>query len=473
MDVLRKKGEKNTAIPKGDLEKLKKKLKAIELKEGGPGSGHWGHKGRKGKKGGSAPGGGGIPRKFPKDFKDVTRAQKIAQASYADIKRQMARNIKHVQTASAKLQATTGPLTVKTMGVIADNMRTELSTYTAYLAGDTVDLMHQYIASTERVVTNHIREFEGIDSKNMQALCLDSIRKLVHQEVESNRQQFTDHGIRHIVKNIAMQNKILDAMEKQGFKVTGRERLLGNFIMVNHDVGYTVPLIRQGGLRGILASSDHPLYSMRIAGQQRELWNVGKIFTRAEYARALRIIRTHDATTMDMKDCLATATRIADNLALFQAEKLPSMFQYVPGGKLSIMKMALAAKKNNTAAFDRYKKELYAKIDKSGVLSGNLKRDLKAAVKEISYLTPKFTIGVLAGEIDNVEPGKKSLVSVTMKFNKYDQFLQKHFDMGQKQARKFLEDYGQKDFSKNKYYLGKYKDKAILELRVLGAPVKV
>jgi len=456
-DIFNKTSDNISKVPDDIIEKLNELFYA---------RGNWGHKGRPGMIGGSAATGG--IGSFPEDFKDITDAQKAAQANYKDIKSQMSKDLNEIQSKEPNTRKVEGLVTTKNMTVIASNMRGELSTYTAYLAGDTTDLMHNYISLTENTVKNNIDEFKDIKANDLDSLCKDNVKKLVYQEIESNRQAFTDHGIRHITKNIDTQDKILNALSDQGIPVTGKDRLLANFIMVNHDVGYTTPLIREGGLRGILASKDHPAYSMAIASEQAGLWNKGKVFSQKEYTRALQIIKTHDSTILDLSDTLALSTRISDNLALFQAEKLPSMFQYVAGGRSSISNMALAAKNKDTISFEKHKAILYKKINKSTNLNGNLRRDLKAATSKLSFMTPKFTVGVLAGNISSIGVGKKSFISVRVKYNKYDSFLQKHFDMGQKQTKKFLSDYGENDLSKISYYLGGDKNKSILSLHIDG-----
>jgi len=261
------------------------------------------------------------------------------------------------------------------------------------------------------------------------------------------------------------QKEMLDSLQSSGITVTPKDRLLAIFVMINHDVGYTVPLIRGGGLMAIKAAKEHPAYSRKIAEEQKDLWDVDKIFNEAEYNRGLDIIETHDAVDMDARDPVALTTRIADNLSLFQKEKLPSMFEYVDGSERLLVAMGLTAKKDDKERFEKYRSQLYDRIDKAK-FSPALKRDLKAATKEISFMTPKFTVGVLAGEISKIGNSDTSLIQVTIKHNKFDETLQKLFDMGQKQVQKFLGDYGETDFSKTEYHLGKYGDKSILELKV-------
>ena len=116
--------------------------------------------------------------------------------------------------------------------------------------------------------------------------------------------------------------------------------------------------------------------------------------------------------------------------------------------------MGVAAKEKDEKKFERVKKDLHKRIDNSN-LNTNLKRDLKAATMELTNMTPKFTLGVLAGEISDIKMDKKQL-NIDIEFNQYDQLLQKVFDMGQKQTKKLMEDYGINDFGKKEYLLGDF-----------------
>ena len=394
---------------------------------------------------------------------DIDKKHFEGTISYQEIKSQMDKNLKEIRTENSKIREVSGFMDTDNARSIAANMRNELTVYTKYLAGDSVDLMHKFVSLAETTIENE--DLKGIDAKYLSDMCVDSIKKLVHQEIESNRQQFTDHGVRHIVKNILNQKDMLDLLQSSGITVSPKDRLLAIFVMINHDVGYTTPVIRGGGIEGIKATKQHGVYGKKIAEEQKDLWNVDKIFSEEEYNRGLDIIETHDSVDMDTKDPVALTTRIADNLSLFQKEKLPSMFEYVEGAERLLVAMGVAAKKDEKEGFEKYRDQLYKKIDKAK-FSPALKRDLKAGCKEISFLTPKFTVGVLAGEISKIGKSDKSLIQVTIKHNKFDETLQKLFDVGQQQVTKLLKDYGETDFSKTEYHLGKYGDKSILELKV-------
>lgn len=397
---------------------------------------------------------------YPKDAKEITHEMAMLQADYKDITAQMNKNLGEISTgkhAHNKVQVD-GNITIESANDIVSNMKNELADYSGYLATDAALRARDYIDSFQESINKGIEDgsLRNVSAKDLDSLGQDNIKKLIHQEVESNRQQFTDHGIRHISGNVLRQKEILRTMQPD---ITGREELMGDFIMINHDVGYTTPLVREGGLRGIMMSGKHPEFSEKIAKQQKSIWNEDIIFSGSEYDRMTDIIRTHDSTAIDKRDWLKTSARLSDNLALFNGEKLPSMFKYVSGGDKHLIDMGLAAAKNDTASFEKSRKLLYSQIDSSN-LNNNLKRDLKAATKEISYLTPKFTMGALAGDITSI--GKKgNMLNVKIRYNKYDSFLQQHFDMGQRQTKKFLEDYGITDFSRRKYTIG---DIMILEV---------
>lgn len=408
---------------------------------------------------------------FPKDFKEITPAQFESQAKLADIVANMQSKLKEIASGEAPKLGTLGSTQINETHLesITKTLKTELKRYTNYLAGDTTDLMRDFIEKYESLVKKAIPELKGISATKIEVMGVDMVRKLVYQEIESVRQQFTDHGIRHLMGNVNYQQEFLDRFVQAGGVVSGRERLMGTWIMINHDVGYTTPLVREGGLRGVMSTKLHQSWGAKIAEEQRAIWDMGKIFTPSEWSRMVEIIRTHDSTRLDTSDMLATTTRISDNLSLFNSKKIPSVFKYVQNSEELLSSMMEAAKLNDLAKFESLRVALTEEVNTSA-LSPQLKRDFLAGVKEISMMTPKFTLGVLAGDIETIATSAESLFVVEVRYNKFDAFLQKMFDMGQSQTKKFLKDYGIEDFSATKYTMGKIEDKNLLEIRIKGAP---
>lgn len=406
---------------------------------------------------------------YPREYADVSTNARFDQANYTDIGNQMNVELRKIRAPMVDLPSVSGVVTKDKVEIISDNMRATVSAYGNYLAGDTMDMLHQYISQFERGTLRRVSGMKGIDAGELGKITQDFINKAMFQEVESNRQQFTDHGIRHIIGNVQKQALILDELEKQGYTITARDRLLADFVAFNHDVGYTVPLVRAGGLRGIDASHDHPAFSEKIAMEQKSIWNENKIFTEAEYERAASIIATHSKSDLSVQDPVALAVRIADNTALFQAEKLPSVFEYVPEGRYLLTEMQKASAAGDMEAFDQARLNLRASINRT-TLDTNLKRDLQAAVGEINKYTGKFTIGTMAGRVESLSHDSHSLITMKVGYNAFDQFLQKSFDMGQQATHKLLKGYGITDFTKNRYELGKVGDKVILTLEITGRP---
>ena len=388
---------------------------------------------------------------YPKDAKEITHEKRMAQATFSDIKSNMAKDLAQIEPKEFTPKSVSGTV-ADSRAAIIENAKGELGRYSHYLAGDTNNRARDFIDHMDNVLQS--KDVAGMDAKQMDQMMRDSIGKLVYQEMESNRQQFTDHGIRHIVGDIMRADAILKAASDE--KVSGMDRLMSAFILVNHDVGYTTPLIRDGGERGVAISHDHGEFSGKILGEQSAIFDESKgMFSKEEYDRMVEIAATHDATTIDKNDLLGTSVRLADNLSLFSSEKLPGMFQYVDGGKTYLASMGKAAAEKDTVAFEKQRSDLYSALDKSN-MSEQLKRDLKASVAEISYLTPKYVLGALAGNISGISRTSDGKVNIGIKYNSWDAFLQRSFDMGQRQTQKLMKDYGETDFTKTSYSLGKF-----------------
>ena len=368
---------------------------------------------------------------------------------YNYFEKNIAADLSKISKNRAKIKSVSGKLSEQgNVNTIVKNSREILEDYSGYLSTDSYGLARDSIYGIKFLLEDP--SLGHIDSEYINQMVSDSVKKMIYQEVESNRQQFTDHGIRHIQSNIERMNEILDVVG--GDKISAMDKLMGFFIMVNHDVGYTAEEVKKGGVEGAKASGKHKEFSSEILESQRSQWNENKIFSPQQYDKIVEIVKTHDDTTIDKNDLLGTSVRLSDNLSLFSKEKLPSMFKLIKDGKFILTKLGEAAQKKDLKSFEAYRDKMNKSIDSSNI-NENLKRDLKAAVKEISYLTPKFTMGVLAGEIDNIS-GDKNNLNIDIKYNAWDSFLQKHFDMGQKQTKKLLGDYGITDFSKTEYDLG-------------------
>lgn len=397
---------------------------------------------------------------YSKNARDITTEQALAQANVSDIYTNMEADLGKIGSRYTRLEGISGNMNKENGRKIIKNAKAITRLYSGYMSGAPTNMLRDHLDRLDDILQSD--EFSDVSAKDMNSFVIDNVQKLVYQEIESNRQQFTDHGIRHIVSDIDRQEQILSALGEDD----PRTLLMATAIMVNHDVGYTTPLIREGDARGIQLSGQHPEMGAKVFEEQRDIWDRGRIFSEEEYDHMKEAIRTHDSPEIDRDDMLITSTRLADNLSIFSNEKLPSSFKYVHNGPEILKQMGDAAKDNDEKLFNTLRDNLWSEIDQDETINKDLARDLKSATRKMTMLTPKFTLGVLAGEVDDISyDQEEDRLEVAIRYNDFDSFLQRHFDMGQKQAKKLLEAYGETDFTKKEYNLGGF-----VRLRVIDTP---
>ena len=391
-----------------------------------------------------------IDDSIPKNPKEINEQIALTTASASDIYAKMDENLEKISHKVVKFEALSGKVSNENINVIKNNAKKEVKQYVEYLSGNTSSLVRDYIDDVSDLLSSGA--MKNVDATDMDNLIRDSVKKLVHQEIESSRKSFSDHGIRHIVGNINRQNEIMGAMGSSD----PREKLMASFIMINHDIGYTTPLIRDTGTEfAAPMTSFHPMMSAKILEDQRDIWNKDRIFSSKEYDRIIDIVKTHDSVEIDKNDVLGTSTRLSDNLALFESDKLPSLFKYVDGAKDILVNMGSAAKEKDNGKFEELRTNLYDIVDKSNDINSDVKRDLKNSVATIDSVTPKFNLGSLAGEISSIS-SKESKLLIDIEYNEFDNTMQNLFDMGQRQTKKFLESYGIEDYTKDEYDIGDF-----------------
>lgn len=385
-----------------------------------------------------------------KDKDLVTKEMALKTAHSSDIYAKIDMDLGEISSKEPKMKSVKGVLDSGNIKNIKFNAESESKRYENYLAPDTMKLLNSYIGDIVSSISDD--SFKNSNAEDIDSLVRDSIKKLVYQEVEASKKSFSDHGIRHIVGNINRQSKIMDALGDTNPK----EKLMAKFIMINHDIGYTTPLIRNTDTNfSVSMTKYHPDMSAKILEEQRNIWNNGKIFTTKEYDKIINIVRTHDSVEIDNKDILATSARLSDNLALFAKDKLPSLFKYVDDSKKILIEMGKVAKEKDEQSFNDLKEILFDNIDNASNMHPILKRDLKSAVNTTDFFTPKFSLGTLSGEISDISKNGDKL-SVTIDYNEFDKEMQKLFDMGQQQTKKFLDNYGIKSYNKNIYNIGDF-----------------
>lgn len=279
----------------------------------------------------------------------------------------------------------------------------------------------------------------GVDPEKAREIVLDAVDTLAVQEQESNSRTLGDHGSRHLMGDSQMALDIMTAIP--GYE-TPATRIALKLAGVYHDAGYLTPPSH------IFLDKDHPRWST----QHYEKNIQPKIAEAlgpdvAEYLK--HIIATHADANLDwVNNPVASAFRVADNVALFHKEKLPGFMHYVPDNIQAIAKLG---RKEITA--DQAREECAANIQKAD-LSEKVRKDLLAAITEINPITAKLTLGMLGGEITGFDWGDDTGIVVKMKRDTSQDDILRVLDLHQKQFAKFAESFGVKadDFLGEKEY---------------------
>jgi hypothetical protein len=149
------------------------------------------------------------------------------------------------------------------------------------------------------------------------------------------------------------------------------------------------------------------------------------------------MIRTHDGTNIDWhSDPLGSAFSVADNTALFEADKLPPVFRDNPKN-VDVLFQATSGK----ISIDDAKAQLRENVKAMDISEGKKARFMQA-VDEVSPYTGKVTVGMLGGDLKGVEWENDHLV---LSLKEAPDLTKWHalMDLGQRQFGKFAESYGQ------------------------------
>ena len=479
----------------------------------------------------------------PKTYGEIANMKEedvLRQGNWDEYRDTMEKNLTEIrgETPKPKYTKVSGKLDNKdtkameqTVASIEQNMMGELESYEGYLHENAEKPAKKFVSSFKSIIEDGIKDgsLANIDAEEINKLAVDCMQKLMHQEKEATRVDYTDHGFRHIVGNHIRQKRISKLLDK---KVSGKEQLMGMFIMANHDMGYSTPIGRTGGdVGGMFSGEHHKTISAHLAEQQREDWDVGKIFSAEEYNVINEIIKTHDDTTLSPNipsgyANLANSIKISDNLSMYNTEKLPSIFKYIPNGERKLIKLGeiasrlkgkaserglskgeqdtydnwikekdpekklelekklppdmISEAKKDVEDFEVFKTKMSKSIEDDDKIDERLRRDIKAGLETIRPDTPKYTLGVLAGHVQKMYKGKDGRIYVEIQHNKLDYATRDfHPDkVSEQKARSFFKDSGYKkddafDGNITEFDLGRGKDgtgQNMLRVILTGAP---
>jgi len=340
--------------------------------------------------------------------------------------------------------------------------REKLSEYANSLSGRDVDRMHLSLNKFEEQLKKAIEkgEIRIKDKKKFSDFMSETVKCVIKQTEISYARTLGDHGIRHITSNIDRMNRFFDELRKIGVDVSNKDRVLSTIVMYYHDWGYVSP-------RNIWGwdLSDHPKESVRMMEKYGYSDAIKEIFGEKEWEKVKFLILNHDSDVIDWKNKpLQSAISLSDNLALFAKSKLPSLFVRIEGS-IEILE-EIQKYKNNKKKVELLKKELEEKV-KEKVRDPILREELMRAANEVTVNTPKFTLGMYAGEIEDIKMDKNGVMNIDIEKSEYEKRLQKLFEMGQRQFKKFVDSYGVSNWNEDSIEIKK-NNKTLVKINVVN-----
>lgn len=409
-------------------------------------SGNFGHEGRPGEVGGSGPGGGGTTSHEEPKLKHTKESWMALSVKERD--RQANASVSVPARVSEHL-STIGEW--QSTGDLDRDVDARINSAKDLLNPEAAHLTYETASRYSAVLRN-----AGVPEDKVTALTQLGTDYLIAQEIEAQGRQLGDHGVHHISGNIERSMQMLGVVPGED---TGEQEAAIFTANLFHDAGYLTEPAQNGIDEGHTRwSADN--YDKNIRP------SVEAALGREEAANVEHLIRTHDSTAIDWKsDPVGSSVRVADNTALFQADKLPPVFREVPGNletleSFNAGEISLAdAKTTMHAAVDN------AKLPKS------IAARYHTAVNEVNPATGKFTLGMLGGMIEKVS-WADGHVAIDLKESPELTRVNKLGDFGQRQFGKFAETFGANadDFKKNLAFTFKGKDGVtLLEGRIIKA----
>lgn len=248
------------------------------------------------------------------------------------------------------------------------------------------------------------------------------------QEVEALGRTLGDHGIRHLTQDAVMALDVLKALPGV-HENDPAQRAAVRIAAAFHDAGYLTPPAR------VFLDKYHPewgetYYKAHVAA------DVQRALGSSVSALVQRTIRTHADTDFDWKqEPVESAFRTADNLALFQHEKLPALLRYVPAN----VRVAEALGKGTLSEVEA-RRQAAANVAAAG-LPARLSRQLTKSAGELTTIFPKLTLGMYGGRYEGVRWTGDALQINLRRATSESAFLQRISDLHSRQFKKFAESY--------------------------------
>lgn len=336
----------------------------------------------------------------------------------------------------------------KLSSAIRENGRTILKKYAKSMSSVSRPMAERFVDDLSSTISEGVRDgsLAGIKQSDLDGFVRESVKRMVHQEIETRRRSLGDHGIRHVAGNCRSSMTMLNDLQGSGMKITGKQKFMALAAMVDHDIGYTVGDAAMDASKG----KKHKQYSKDVVDQEKE--RMDTIFGKEDGDRVRAIIATHDDPIFDWeKDPVASTVRLADNTALFGEDKVQDLFLRSPKATELACKLYLAAsaKSDDKKLQEGIKAQLHEVID-GGEFDEEDRESLHNQVDEMSegkFSTSTDILSRFSGELKGFkyDPDKK-VMHVNMQYSSEGQMVDQLFgdDVACKQFDKFAKDLGGK-----------------------------
>jgi hypothetical protein len=323
-----------------------------------------------------------------------------------------------------------GRLDARNLRRFEENLRHELDAVDYLLAPDVRRLLDRFVAETRELIDTCLKQraVQGIEATAMYELLRDLVHKLLYQELTNKRRALGERGVRRIMGNIDLGERLLAAMARlPGASV--RHRLVVRIIQVHQDLGHTAYAARVS-FRG---AKLHRAYSARIFNDELNRYRPLLSYDELELARTA--VATHSAEELPWaENRLLGLVRAVDHLAPFAPHRVYKHLEALPDTHVYLDDMLERARHGNIDGYVAAKDALHAYLGTLR-LPPALRDDLRAALRPLEREADLIELGTLAGEVRALEldPRGAGLVRARITHDVFTERYQALFDLQQEQ----------------------------------------
>ena len=344
----------------------------------------------------------------------------------------------------------TEPVTSENVGefstTLRENGRTLLRKYAKIMSSTSRPMAEHFVDDMANTVTEGVRDgsLSDVSQQDLDAFVGETVKRMLHQEVETRRRSLGDHGVRHVAGNCRSMMSMFQELQSGGIKINGKQKLEGLSIMADHDIGYTV-----GEAATVAAAGKkHKQFSKDIADQEKDRYD--KIFGKEDGDKMRGIIATHDDPIFDWEsDPVGSSVRLSDNVSLFGDEKVQDLFLRSPRATELACKLKLAAtaKPEDKDLQDGIKNQLHEVVD-GGEFEDADKDSLHSSIDEMNegkFSTTTDILSRFSGDLKGFKfDSDKKMMNVNMQYSSEGQMVDELFgdEVACRQFEKFAKDLG-------------------------------